>query len=1058
MGVGDSVRFSLARLTELRLGETEIVVVAKHGLFRAALAADVGRELGVSTSPVLLLDGMVGSRGATVAGVRIVGVEPSFWALGKAPDPVSGETPDRVAVNRPLATALGLTTGDDLVVRVERPDAIPGELPFRSADRVTVPIVGTVASVVADDAMGRFDLQPHQTPRPTVFLPLDALATALGQAGRANCLLAGGRDGRGLEVEEVRLAVARTWRLADAGLMMRPLQRRKGFELVSDRVMLPEVVEAAARAVDPEAQPILTWLTTSLTANELESPYAFVSAPGPPLVPSTIADDEMIVTDWLAEDLDLVVGDEVRLQAFVPTAAGGLREESCVFRVRRVVAMTGPANDPGLMPPIPGLQNAEDCRRWDPGLPIDLERIRPQDELYWDEHGGAPKAFIGLEAARRLWAGRFGSLTAVRFSPDRSAPDALSTALRDTLHHEELGLEVVAVRTEGLAAGAEAVDFGQLFVGLSWFLIVAALLITGLLFVLAVEERRAEHGVLAAVGFESAEITRLVVAEGVLVAGAGIAIGTVCGWCYTRSVIGLLNSVWRGAVQTSSLMAHIEASTLLIGGATGALCAGGAILAGALIRRRVCVVENLQASAGCPLHPVRRGRVHFTATVAVLGVAIAAWLVMFGGGGANATTLFWLAGGLMLVALSAAWRVALAVLSGTPAGSSVTSLGLRRLADGPRRATMSAVVLAIGVFIVVAVAANRQAGPENPEDRKSGTGGFSWWIETSIPFRLDLESNAGQRRLGFEALPGSQVVGLSRRRGDDASCLNLHHIRRPSLLGIPITAMVARDAFTFVDQLRDSPSGSSWQMLEGSLPDGSIPAVADHEVIRWALGLGLGDSLVVRDERGRERRLTLVGGLAPSVFQGHVLISADNLSELYPSLAGFEVLLVDPAVSGRTPSAGDIAGGLRDWGPVVESTVERLAIFRGVQDTYLSIFLALGGLGLLLGTAGVGVLALRDVLEQRSQLAVLRALGLDRAAVARVVLTTWGSVVAAGVTIGVTAALIAVLPAVRAPGGVIPWGSVLLLLVAIVVSGWLWIRLAARWAVSGDLLSALRHE
>ena len=34
---------------------------------------------------------------------------------------------------------------------------------------------------------------------------------------------------------------------------------------------------------------------------------------------------------------------------------------------------------------------------WDPPFPVDLARIRPRDEAYWDAYRGAPKAFVSLE-------------------------------------------------------------------------------------------------------------------------------------------------------------------------------------------------------------------------------------------------------------------------------------------------------------------------------------------------------------------------------------------------------------------------------------------------------------------------------------------------------------------------------------------------------------------------------------------------------------------------------------------------------------------------------------
>ena len=49
----------------------------------------------------------------------------------------------------------------------------------------------------------------------------------------------------------------------------------------------------------------------------------------------------------------------------------------------------------------------------------------------------------------------------------------------------------------------------------------------------------------------------------------------------------------------------------------------------------------------------------------------------------------------------------------------------------------------------------------------------------------------------------------------------------------------------------------------------------------------------------------------------------------------------------------------------------RLDEFNAVQNTYLQIFQLLGGLGLLLGSVGLGVVVLRNALERRAELATV---------------------------------------------------------------------------------------
>ncbi len=61
-----------------------------------------------------------------------------------------------------------------------------------------------------------------------------------------------------------------------------------------------------------------------------------------------------------------------------------------------------------------------------------------------------------------------------------------------------------------------------------------------------------------------------------------------------------------------------------------------------------------------------------------------------------------------------------------------------------------------------------------------------------------------------------------------------------------------------------------------------IPAIADETVIKYGLGLSVGDTLRYTNSTGGSMELLLVGGMAPSVFQGSVLISDENFLKAIP--------------------------------------------------------------------------------------------------------------------------------------------------------------------------------
>src|SRR5262249_391673 len=158
----------------------------------------------------------------------------------------------------------------------------------------------------------------------------------------------------------------------------------------------------------------LTYLVNVLRANNRATPYSMVTAAEPPYVPADLRDDEILISQWLADDLGIGPGAEVDLTYFLPEQAASLTERINRFRVRAVLPMNAPSLDRSLMPDFPGIAQAERTGDWQTGFPLSY-KIREKDDDYWKDYRGTPKAFITLTAGRRLWSNRFGSLTALRF-------------------------------------------------------------------------------------------------------------------------------------------------------------------------------------------------------------------------------------------------------------------------------------------------------------------------------------------------------------------------------------------------------------------------------------------------------------------------------------------------------------------------------------------------------------------------------------------------------------------------------------------------------------------
>src|SRR4029079_19186561 len=110
--------------------------------------------------------------------------------------------------------------------------------------------------------------------------------------------------------------------------------------------------------------------------------------------------------------------------------------------------------------------------------------------------------------------------------------------------------------------------------------------------------------------------------------------------------------------------------------------------------------------------------------------------------------------------------------------------------------------------------------------------------------------------------------------------------------------------------------------------------------------------------------------------------------------------LIDAPSNTVAQTASVLMRGLQDAGLELVPAVQRLDAFNAVQNTYLSTFQVLGGLGLLVGSAGLGVVVLRNVLERRGELALLQAVGFRRWSLQWLVLSEHGGLLVLGLGVG----------------------------------------------------------
>ena len=1066
--VGDSVRASLRQAALARLGSTQLALSSPDRFFRAALADEMQPDLHATVAPVLLLHGTVTlpDGGARANAAQVVGVEERFWRMGNTSNLLAGAESDEAVINARLAEQLGVGAGETIVIRVEQPALISRDVPLSGRSDLSVALRLRVRAVAGDADFGRFGLRADQTPPASVFLSLAALQAQLKHAGHANVLLTDATAG-------ADATLRRHWQLADAELKTGTLPDGATLELRTPQVFLAPAIATAAQSLSSNVAGVLTYFVNELRCGARTTPYSFVTAtPSPPggegWGEGQLHDDKITLNAWLAEDLGAKVGDEIALRYFVIGDRRELREATAKFHVRTVVPLT---RDETWMPEFPGLADVHNCNDWQPGIPIDHSRIRPKDEAYWNDYRGTPKAFISLAAGQKLFGNRFGNMTALRM-PLREFSAANLLARLDPA---ALGLVFAPVRAQALAASGQSEDFGQLFIGFSFFLIVAALLLTALLFAFNLEQRNAEVGLLRALGWRSAQIRRLLWSEGFVLAVLGTLAGLTLGAAYTRLTLLGLATVWHGATGALPLVYHAEPLTLVLGAGLNLFAAGIAL---ALVQRSQTrrAPASLLAGGMETETPQGKNRWGLVAGIVFLLAAVALLATAGHGQDQQAAEIFFSAGACLLMAGLGFCQSLLAALTkmartaGTLAG-----VGLRNAARRRRRSLTVISVLASGVFLLVAVSAFHQDARPGTASRQSGTGGFALFAQSTLPIYDDLNSAAGRGVFGLAAddLAGVAFVPLRVREGDDASCLNLNRAQQPRLYGVSPDELERRQAFSFAqtqesgglgparptpDKVGRDDSSRRWLLLNEPQSDGAIPAVGDEPTVTWALGKKIGDELALTDDQGHVIKLRIVGVLGSSVLQGGLVISEKNFVTHFPASSGYRAFLMDAPLERAGEVAAMLTRALANRGLEVVPTWRRLADFMAVENAYLGIFQALGGLGLILGSLGLALVVLRNVLERRGELALLLALGFRRRALQRLVLAEHWLLIFLGLAIGLGAAVLAVWPAWRTTENAVPWGLLSGALGTLAAGGLLWTWLAVRAALRGQLLAALRNE
>lgn len=1054
--VGDSVKYSLQKITVQRLGKVEYALNARDRFVSEKLVVTLDSLKEIKASGLLAVKGMAieSESGNWVPETEILGIDTSFWHFSNGP---GYELEDNeVLISSNLAERLDLNIGDDLLLRIENLDAIPVNSPFSEEKDASISFRGKIKQVLDSDRFGRFSLLSNQKAPYNIFVSRSALQKKLDLPGKLNMLLAN-TEGYDLSANELNKLLDENWTLEDAGLILKSNTIDSIPVISSERVFIDEETESLISA-SFTIKPIMTYLVNGIIFKSRTTPYSFVYGIDQQNIDRGLGADQIILNDWCATDLGANVGDSIVLEYYIIGPFNNLESRSKSFLVTRIETNQSHFFTSELMPDFPGLADAKSCSDWDSGLPIDLDQIRDKDEAYWNEFKGTPKAIISLETAQKIWGNDYGQLTSI-FFPENQNSNLLRTKLNNALSPKDIGMNFMNVREDGNKAVSNAVDFGELFLSMSFFVWIAGLLLLILLYGLHMLRRIKEFQVLDFLGIKKRKIFRLILGESLFTIVLGSFLGALLGIAYNYLLMLGLSSIWQGAVRTKDIHVFIDPLTVLIGFLSGLIISVFTIV----FVLNKALKKNLSDHRGTSNFGKRKFKKSGILALALFLLVVLLLSYSIISGQKHNTGIFMASGALLLASAILFINAQLSKIATKKDHDipGIWDLALKNLARNKSRSLLAISLLALGVFSVLITGANRQTYNGSDNVLNSGTGGFTYWMETSLPILYDPSTKKGKEvyNLEGEAIADSiEFLPLSTLKGEDASCLNLNQVQNPQLLGIDPQKLNQRGSFSFANTLDFVDVEEPWLALNQDLGEGIIPAVIDQTVITWGLMKKVGDTLLYVDDFGEELKILIAGGLNNSIFQGNVLLSRDNLLKHFPSAAGANILLVDASNISSAEVEELLNFSFRDYGLDYTSTVQRMRDFNSVSNTYLTVFMMLGGLGLLIGTIGFGIILIRNRQERKNEFALLSAIGIKDKSLFKIIFFEHCMMLLLGIGAGLSATAIGIIPSLLSESFSIPLSFIGLILLLILLNGIFWIYLSARNSDKAGSFIDLRNE
>ncbi len=627
--VGDSLRGSLADIVKSKLMWVNEAVLAQR-FFNEKIVPQLQEK---SAVPAIVLKAALQVRDeqdclvTQISNAQVVAVTKEFWQGDEKAD-LWKETKG-VWLNNEAASKLQLMENTNVVLRIEKPSAIPRESFLGSRDDVVDSFLFKVEKILSPtDKFAGFNLFSGMEVPATIFIPIELLQEKLGVPARVNAILSAktglqekfrsllalsdyeltlkGPEEKTTEIfskldrDNNKILDKREYQGKIPSKQVSFLQQENSEEInvnsvrnfyrsyrnyysleSSQMLVAPFLADKAislAKEMGLEPSQLMVYLANNIEGGNNSIPYSIVAGIDLALQKrlgvvanlNPIAGNNLWLLNWVDSPITLEVGKEINLNFFLPEVVGRPIEKKESFWLRGFVSSDLKVIDPDITPAFPGITDKLSLDSWNPPFPYDNKKIKPKDEKYWQDYRTTPKAFIDLDVAQKLWGSRFGKITSVRIFPmGDSFPvnfaDDFSTRLLKEIDPASYGFVFQDLRARFQQSSQSGTDFSGLFVGFSFFLILSALILVSLLFRLHIERRSTQVGTILALGANQKQVANLLLAEGALVAFVGTIIGLIVACFYGFLLVYYLKANWPDNSLQQILKLHIPIKTLLLG-------------------------------------------------------------------------------------------------------------------------------------------------------------------------------------------------------------------------------------------------------------------------------------------------------------------------------------------------------------------------------------------------------------------------------------------------------------------------------------------------------------